>query len=176
MTEIDLRDAVTNEIQGHNVTEELIVDLTAGAHRTELEIGYSADLCFDIIPRDSRTRRVDWRQLPLEPETVDLLIFDPPHQVYGFGRESWLVDTFSSFRNIREAEAILTESFAEFRRVLKPNGSLLLKWSTNHRPLSWILGLSGMQSRVLVERSSLSAQPSRPFSHRAIVSWTEMWK
>lgn len=155
----------------------MIVDLTAGIHRTEKEIGYFADRCFDANPRDDRTEPFDWLLgLPLKSESVDLLIFDPPHQVYGFGKSSWLVDRYSSFPNHTVASRILTAIFDEIRRVLKPIGSCLLKWSTNHRPLDWILDLSKMVPRILIQRSSLASHPEKPFSHNAQVYWVELYK
>src|SRR2546428_2697385 len=108
----------------------MIVDITAGSHRTEQEIGYFADLCFDANPRDTRTIKAEWSSLPIESSSVDLLMFDPPHQVYGHGKNSWLVDRYASFENCISAKESLERAFSEISRVLKPNGVCLLKWST----------------------------------------------
>lgn len=160
-----------------NQVTSLTVDLTAGNHRTETEIGYHADICFDANPRDSRTRKLTWpERLPLESDSVDLLVFDPPHQVYGHGKDSWLVDRYSSFENGLVAASILTVVFEEIRRVLKPSGSCLLKWSTNHKPLEWILGLSKMEGRIISQRNSLASHPEKPFSHKAQAYWVELFR
>jgi SAM-dependent methyltransferase len=154
----------------------MIVDITHGRGWTEREIGYAPDVSLDIV-RSKRPNVVgDFTMLPFRNECVDLLIFDPPFQVYGFGKKPSFVENYGSFVNIRESTKSLTMAFAECRRVLKPNGSLLLKWGTNHRPLSWIVSLSGMEWRILTERLSLACQPEKPFSHRARVYWVELWK
>jgi len=153
-----------------------VVDLTHGRGWTEREIGYKPDVSVDII-RSKRPSVVgDFTRLPFRKEVADLVIFDPPFQVYGFGKKRSFVENYGSFVNIRESTRALLMAFSECRRILKPNGSLLLKWGTNHRPLDWILSLSHMESRILTERLSLACQPEKPYSHRARVYWVELWK
>lgn len=157
-----------------NQLSDLIVDLTAGSHRTEKEIGYRADIAFDLNPRDSRTVKAEWSHLPLPNQSASLVVFDPPHQVYGHGKKSWLVGRYSSFKNLSNAREILTQAFKEIRRILRVDGACLLKWSTNHRTLDWIVKLSGMEPLICIARPSLSSQPEKPFSHRATVFWVEL--
>lgn len=154
--------------------DEIVVDMTAGTHRTEQEIGYDADICFDLNPRDSRTIMAEWSNLPLPDHSVSLVVFDPPHQVYGHGDKSWLVGRYSSFLNLSSAANILKQAFKEIRRILAENGSCLLKWSTNHRTLDWLVKLSGMKPLICIARPSLASKPEKPFSHRATVFWVEL--
>lgn len=82
----------------------------------------------------------DFRDMPYEDESFHHVVFDPPHvrnismkSVTGFSygsldKQTWQDD--------------LRLGFAECFRVLKPNGTLIFKWSEVDIPLNKILQLT----------------------------------
>ena len=155
----------------------LIIDITHGQGGTEKEIGYSPDASIDIVKAKRPTVQASFTHLPFRDGSAELIIFDPPHQVYRSREGAWMTESFGTFAGRADAERQLRLVFSECRRVLCPTGSLLLKWGTNHKPLRWILSLceAEWEHQILVERPSCSACPSKPFSHCATVYWVELW-
>jgi ubiquinone/menaquinone biosynthesis C-methylase UbiE len=97
----------------------------------------------------------DFTKLPFPDNTFELVVFDPPHfertgsigflaKKYGWLPKDW--------------RSMLTIGFSEGFRVLKPNGTLIFKWTDTDNPVSEILKLtpekplfghkSGKQSRT----------------------------
>lgn len=81
----------------------------------------------------------DFRELPFPDETFALVVFDPPHiertaakglitKKYGYLDGDW-----------RE---MIRAGFAECFRVLRPEGTLIFKWSSVQFPLKDILPLA----------------------------------
>ena len=81
----------------------------------------------------------DFTDLPFEKETFALVVFDPPHLIRG-GKNSWMVAKYGKLTGQWENE--LKAGFAECWRVLRPQGTLILKWSEIQIPLSRILPLA----------------------------------
>ncbi|MDP3980664.1 MAG: class I SAM-dependent methyltransferase [Chlamydiota bacterium] len=81
----------------------------------------------------------DFTELPFPNESFSLVVFDPPHierqealglltKKYGYLTGDW-----------RE---MIRKGFAECFRVLRPEGTLIFKWSESDFPVSEILSLT----------------------------------
>ena len=82
---------------------------------------------------------MDFTQLKFADETFFLVIFDPPH-LLDVGKNSWLYKKYGVLTpNWRE---IIGKGFAECFRVLKPNGTLIFKWSEPQIKTSDVLRLT----------------------------------
>lgn len=84
----------------------------------------------------------DFRDMPFEDNTFDMVVFDPPHlrwagpnsimkAQYGQLNEDWPED--------------IKKGFEECFRVLKPTGSLIFKWASVQVPLKEVLKLAPQQ-------------------------------
>ncbi|TLD83932.1 SAM-dependent methyltransferase [Helicobacter sp. MIT 11-5569] len=83
-------------------------------------------------------------KLPFEDESFYLVIFDPPHIAPNRGSEkSIMVQNMGS----------LAKGFNECMRVLKPNGTLIFKWSEAHISLKSILECFDKEP-LLMQKSS----------------------
>lgn len=71
--------------------------------------------------------QADFRSIPFDDNTFDLVVFDPPHLIYA-GPNSWLIKKYGKL-NKDTWPADLKRGFDECRRVLKPNGTLIFKWN-----------------------------------------------
>lgn len=85
----------------------------------ELPSGHVIDVDPDI--------QADFRSIPFEDDTFDLVVFDPPHLMYA-GPNSWLAKKYGKLDKESWPED-LKRGFDECRRVLKPNGTLIFKWN-----------------------------------------------
>ncbi len=79
--------------------------------------------CFDINPQKSFVIQVSLNKLPLENDSIEVLMFDPPF-VCGTGI---IRSRFSSFKNIPELLKLYESSIIEFNRILKTKGILIFK-------------------------------------------------
>jgi tRNA G10 N-methylase Trm11 len=68
----------------------------------------------------------DFCALPFADNLFDLVVFDPPH-LKRCGTQSWLALKYGKLFAGWEDE--LREGFLECKRVLKPQGTLIFKWS-----------------------------------------------
>ena len=82
----------------------------------------------------------DFTNLPFEDETFYLAIFDPPHLVH-VGESSWLAKKYG--RLTGDWQEMLRKGFSECMRVLKPNGTLVFKWSETDISVKEILNIIG---------------------------------
>ena len=71
----------------------------------------------------------DFRKMPFEDNTFDLVVFDPPHLVRA-GENSWLKMKYGVLPE-EDWQDYIKKGFDECMRVLKPTGTLLFKWSNN---------------------------------------------
>lgn len=69
----------------------------------------------------------DFRQMPFEDESFNLVVFDPPHLKYA-GKKSFMKAKYGKLDKDNWPEG-LKKGFDECMRVLKPNGTLVFKWS-----------------------------------------------
>lgn len=80
---------------------------------------------------------VDFRQMPFPDESFHLVVFDPPH-LTDAGPESWLAKRYGCLPKTGWQEYI-AQGLQECWRVLKPNGTLIFKWSDIQVKLSEVL-------------------------------------
>jgi len=82
--------------------------------------------CFDLNPRDPRAKKADCRALPLERESVESMIFDPPFLFAG-GKNGRMADMYGVVDTMSELVGLYTGGMAEAHRILKPQGILVVK-------------------------------------------------
>ena len=68
----------------------------------------------------------DFKHLPFDDEQFYLVVFDPPH-LKSAGEKSYMVQKYGILPKDWKAE--IHDGFHECMRVLKPNGTLIFKWS-----------------------------------------------
>ena len=66
--------------------------------------------------------QADWKNIPFDDATFDLIVFDPPHLMHA-GKRSWLAKKYGV---LDDSEGLLDIKlgFREAMRVLKPTGTL----------------------------------------------------
>lgn len=82
----------------------------------------------------------DFRNIPFDNETFNLVVFDPPHLLKA-GENSWLVKKYGRL-NPDTYKNDLSQGFRECFRVLKENGILVFKWNETDVKTSEIIKLS----------------------------------
>lgn len=127
----------------------MILDITAG--NRHIWSGYIPKLndsgpivFFDIeknlkIPPDVIC---DNRFLPIRDKIAEIVIFDPP--CWRFGHSIWYGDPkeekktmfYGNYVNKNNLRRLLVGGVKTIRRVLKNNGTCLLKWSDSHVPIN----------------------------------------
>lgn len=80
----------------------------------------------------------DFTNLPFEDNSFYLVVFDPPHLEYA-GDTSIMALKYGKLKG--DWKSMLSAGFDECMRVLKPNGTLIFKWSEVQIPLENILPL-----------------------------------
>ena len=85
----------------------------------ELESGHKINVKPDIVG--------DFRDMPFDDNTFDLVVFDPPHLLRA-GKKSWLAKKYGRL-NPETWQEDLRKGFNECHRVPKPNGTLVFKWN-----------------------------------------------
>lgn len=89
---------------------------------------------FDLSPQDDTTVQADCTNLPLEDESVGVLMFDPPFVVskgpslsLNKPGSNMISSRFSSFESPQKLWDFYLQSLKEFYRVLTDNGTLIFK-------------------------------------------------
>jgi SAM-dependent methyltransferase len=82
---------------------------------------------------------LDFRSLPYPDNTFYLVAFDPPHLLKA-GPKSWLAAKYGKLSDDWQND--LRQGFSECFRVLKPNGTLVFKWSEHQVKLAEVLKLT----------------------------------
>lgn len=95
-------------------------------------------LCDGRVLRIEPDVLCDFKALPFPDESFYLVVFDPPH-LKRAGPKSWQGKKYGVLPKDWEGE--LRQGFAECFRVLRPNGTLVFKWSEVQIPLSEVLRL-----------------------------------
>lgn len=80
----------------------------------------------------------DFRNIPFNNNSYDLVVFDPPH-LFHAGDHSWLGIKYGILSENWQTD--IKQGFSECFRVLKPNGFLIFKWCEEQIKLSEILKL-----------------------------------
>lgn len=84
----------------------------------------------------------DFTALPFPDDTFWHVVFDPPHLIH-VGKNSWMAKKYGRLEN--GWETMLSKGFSECMRVLKPNGTLVFKWSETDIPVRKILDVIGQK-------------------------------
>lgn len=103
-------------------------------HYEELETGHVIDVDPDVVG--------DFRNMPFEDDTFDMVVFDPPHLIHA-GDNSWLAKKYGKLDELWPED--IRQGFVECMRVLKPNGSLIFKWNEDQISLQEVLAAIGEQ-------------------------------
>ncbi len=86
-------------------------------------------LKYDLFPRDEDTVQASAEKLPLENESINSIIFDPPF-LAGFTKEKptgIMGSRFHGFKCVPDLWAWYNECLIEFGRILKTKGHLVFK-------------------------------------------------
>ena len=110
-------------------------------HTTYIDIRHE----IDVIKDRGHLRKVginpdiqaDWKKLPFERNTFDLIIFDPPHLINA-GKSSWLKIKYGTLNKDHPLQDIRV-GFEQAMKVLKPNGIILFKWNQEQIPFRKVL-------------------------------------
>lgn len=78
----------------------------------------------------------DFREMPFEDESFYLVVFDPPHLKWA-GQKSIMKSKYGQLNKTWPDD--LRRGFNECMRVLKPNGTLVFKWSDSQIPVKEVL-------------------------------------
>ena len=82
------------------------------------------------------TTRTDFTRLPFSDNHFYLVVFDPPHLKHA-GQNSWLAKKYGILP--KSWPTLIAKGFDEAMRVLKPNGTLIFKWSDEQIPIQNVL-------------------------------------
>lgn len=98
------------------------------SHTTYMDIRrYHEELSTGHVINVDPDEQADFRHIPFDDETFDLVVFDPPHLIYA-GSNSWLAKKYGTLDKDRWPDD-LKKGFDECNRVLKPSGTLIFKWN-----------------------------------------------
>jgi ubiquinone/menaquinone biosynthesis C-methylase UbiE len=78
----------------------------------------------------------DFKEIPFDDNTFNLVVFDPPH-LLKVGDKSWLAKKYGKLSETWPQD--IKRGFEECMRVLKPNGTLIFKWNEEQIKLKEIL-------------------------------------
>lgn len=87
--------------------------------------------------------QADWKHIPFDAETFDLVVFDPPHLVRA-GKTSWLAKKYGTIDLMGWPHEFHC-AFREIMRVLKPTGTMIFKWNEDQIPISKVFEAFGQQ-------------------------------
>lgn len=78
----------------------------------------------------------DFTDMPFDDETFWHVVLDPPH-LTSLGVNSWMAQTYGRLDN--NWRTLIGKGFEECMRVLKTNGTLIMKWNEHDVKLSELL-------------------------------------
>jgi len=129
-------------------TDKLILDACCGSRmfwfdKSNKDVLF-ADIRDEVHVLKDRTVKVkpdviaDFRQMPWEDDTFQLVVFDPPH-LLKLGKTSWMAKKYGVLLPTWELD--IKAGFDECMRVLKPMGTLIFKWNESQVSLKQILDI-----------------------------------
>lgn len=86
--------------------------------------------------------QMDFRDMPFDSESFNLVVFDPPH-LKNLGVNSWMAKKYGVLSKTWEED--ISKGFNECMRVLSPNGILIFKWNEDQIKVSQLLKLFSVQ-------------------------------
>ena len=104
-------------------------------HYEELDSGHVINVAPDVIG--------DFRNIPFDDNTYDLVVFDPPHLLRA-GDNSWLAKKYGRL-DVGNWKDDIAKGFSECFRVLKPTGTLVFKWNEEQIKLKEVLATTDME-------------------------------
>ena len=87
--------------------------------------------------------QLDVTALPFDNESFSLVVFDPPHLKHA-GAKSYMAQAYGTLPK-NDPLGFLSRGFQECWRVLKPEGTLIFKWSQRDVPIHIVLRAFGQQ-------------------------------
>jgi SAM-dependent methyltransferase len=86
----------------------------------------------------------DYRDLPYDDESFNLIVFDPPHAVRGDGMETLSGVSFRKWGCLHAEtwQDDLERGFSELFRVLRPGGTLVFKFNNESADFNEVLSLA----------------------------------
>ena len=132
----------------------------------------------NLVPHDIAIDGVDFRNLPHDPSSFDVVVFDPPYIAQG-GRDTSTVPDFldrfgltNAPKSQAEMDDLIFDGIGEACRVLAPGGRLLVKCMDyinggryvqgRHKVVEWAMEFGMEQVDEFVHYSGLGPQPPRP--------------
>ncbi len=88
-------------------------------------------------------QQMDVTQLPFPDDSFALVVFDPPHLKWA-GAKSYMAQSYGTLPK-DDPLGFLSRGFKECWRVLKPEGTLIFKWSQKDFPIHVVLRAFGRQ-------------------------------
>ena len=82
----------------------------------------------------------DFTCLPFENDSFYHVVFDPPH-AFITGQKGFYKKEYGTLAGV-DWRSMISKGFSECFRVLRPNGTLIFKWSEISIPLKEILSLT----------------------------------
>ena len=151
----------------------MILDACCGSRMFWFDRADSRSICVDkrretLIADSRQGRRVvevapdviaNFMALPFCEASFSLVIFDPPHFARN-GKKSWMTKKYGTLSGDWRNE--LRRGFRECFRVLKPEGTLILKWNENEVSVAEII-------RLAPERPLIGNRYGRHFESHWIV-------
>lgn len=120
-------------------------------HTTYMDIRkYYEELPTGHVVNVSPDIQTDWKHIPFDDYSFDLVVFDPPHLIHA-GKSSWLAKKYGTLPLDWKPE--LKAGFDECQRVLKSNGILIFKWNDEQIKFSEVLKVFG-QHPILGDKRS----------------------
>ena len=84
----------------------------------------------------------DFTDMPFDDESFELVVFDPPH-LQRVGENAWMRKKYGALPD--DWESMIHDGFWECMRVLKPNGTLIFKWSEVQIPTRKVIDVVGIE-------------------------------
>lgn len=88
---------------------------------------------------------LDFRHLQFKDNSFSIVVFDPPHLIKA-GNKSWLALKYGKLGQRWQED--IRKGFSECFRVLKPDGTLIFKWSETQITVKEILALTDQKPNI----------------------------
>ena len=100
----------------------------------------------------------DFTKMPFANNTFYMVIFDPPH--LRCGEKSFMFKKYGTLTG--DWKNTIQRGFGECFRVLRPQGTLIFKWSDSFKPLDEVLKLSPIQP-VIIHKAISNSRKKRTY-------------